>query len=231
MAKRGKKYKSIKEKVQDKDFGLDEAVKKAKENDYANFKSTLDLHVALNLPKDKEAKSIKGTVSLPNPVKAQETRIIVFCEEEQAEAAKKAGAAEAGLEKLIKKVQEGLSDFDVVLATPQVMSQIAILGKDLGPKGLMPNPKTGTLVEDVEQAVEEFRKGKSKFACDEGGVIHMAVGKEDMDNEKVTANIKAAIAAIIQAVGKPSPTLLKSVSIAPTMGPAVKIDMGGLLEK
>ncbi|MBN1618269.1 50S ribosomal protein L1 [Candidatus Dojkabacteria bacterium] len=223
MKHRGKKYKKITENVTKSELSVIEAIKNVKKQAYTSFASSIDLHVSLNLPKDKDSKSIKASVSLPNPVSQEDSKIIVFCEKDDIKSAKDAGAIDAGLEDLVKKVQEGWTDFDIVLATSEVMPKIAILGKALGPKGLMPNPKTGTLVTDIKKGVEEFKKGKTKFSCDEGGVVHFKVGTTEMEDDKVKNNIDSAIKAIREAVGKNSPTLLKTIVIAPTMGPSVKI--------
>lgn len=229
MAKRGKKYREMKKKIEDKLYPLEEAIKVVKDSSYSSFEGTIELHFAVNLPKEKEAKSVKGSLSLPHPVSIKESKIVVFCEKDDAEAAKKAGAVEAGLEDLMKKIQEGWTDFDVALATPGVMPQIAVLGKELGPKGLMPNPKTGTLVDDVKKGVEEFMKGKSKFACDDGGVVHVAVGKVDTDDEKIVENVKYVMQAIADVVGKQLDQLMKSVSLSITMGAGVRVDTSELV--
>lgn len=223
MAKRGKKYTEKTKQIEKTLYSLEDAIKKAKSNDYTSFESSIDLHLNIKLPSDKEPKSVKGTISLPNPVKQEEVKVIVFCPDEEADKAKKAGAIEAGLEDLIKKVQKGWSDFDIAIAVPSVMSKIAILGKELGPKGLMPNPKTGTLREDYDKAIEEFQKGKTKWICDEGAVIHMSVGNQKMDNEKITENILSVVQNVAKTVGRQISTLVKSAHLSPTMGPSVEI--------
>lgn len=223
MGKRGKKYKkAIKESGPKETLELDKAIEKAKANAYSNFKGSIDLHVAIHVPKDKDPKSIRGAITLPNAVKDQDTKIIVFTEE-KADEAKKAGAVEAGLKNLIKAVKEGSVDFDVAIATPSVMPQIAQLGKILGPKGLMPSPKNGTVTEDIEAAIQEYKKGKSNFSCDEGGVLHISLGNSEMDTEKLMENAEAFIEEVVKVIGKPRPILLKSVHVSPTMGPSVKV--------
>lgn len=214
----------------DKEYNLDEAIKKAKETSYTKFPGSIELHFAMTLPKDKEAKSIKGSFALPHPVKTEEVKVIVFCEKDQVENAKKADAVEAGLEDLIKKIQDGWMDFDIALAVPSVMPKIAVLGRQLGPKGLMPNPKTGTLVEDITKAIGEFKKGKTKFACDEGGVVHLVVGKVDTDDKKIEENIGSAIKEIAAVIGKAPSALVKSVALSATMGAGVKVATSFLTE-
>jgi len=223
MAKRGKKYNEKFAKIEKTLYPLEGAIKKVKVNSYTKFDGSIDLHLSLALPSDKDPKSIKGSLTFPNTVKKEELKVIVFCEKESAEKAKKAGAVDAGLEDLIKKIQGGWMDFDVAIAVPSVMAQIAILGKDLGPKGLMPNPKTGTLTEDFEKALGEFKKGKTKFSCDEGGVVHVSVGKTKMDDKKIAENIVYATKQIATVIGKPVSSLVKSASLAPTMGPSARV--------
>lgn len=231
MIKRGKKYKAMIKDYKDKEYTLDEAIKKAKETSYTKFPGSIELHFAMTLPKDKEAKSVKGSYSLPHPIKKAEVKIIVFCEKDQAEKAKKSGAVEAGLDALIKKVQDGWMDFDVALAVPEVMPKIAILGKQLGPKGLMPNPKTGTLTDDIEKTIAEFQKGKTKFACDEGGVVHTVVGKVDTDDKKIRENIMLTIKEVSAVIGKTPATLVKSVTLSATMGAGVRVVTSFLTEE
>lgn len=229
MTHRSKKYKAAINGYEDKKYPLAEAIKKAKQTSYSKFPGSIELHFSLTLPKDKEAKSIKGSLTLPYPVSVKETRIIVFCEKDKAESAKKAGAIEAGLEDLVKKVKDGWMAFDVALASPTVMAQIAILGKELGPKGLMPNPKTGTLTDDFDQAIQEFKKGKTKWTCDESGGVHVAVGKIDTDDEKIIANVKTTLQVVAGTIGKSLDQLLKTVTLSPTMGVGVKVETEGLI--
>ncbi len=233
MAKRGKKYQDMIKKFEDKPYPLSEAIEKAKETSYSSFPGSISLHYAMKLPKDTDPKSVKGTLVLPNPVKSEEKKIIVFCEQDYEEAAKKAGATEAGLEDLVKKVQEGFSDFDVAIATPSVMSQIAVLGRYLGPQGLMPNPKTGTLVEGdkIADAIDEFQKGKSRFVADDSGVVHILVGTTEMDNEKIEQNINKAIDVVSDTVSKPTKQLTKSLAVSATMGAGVKVSKDFLEEE
>lgn len=211
-------------KFDDTLYALADGVKTAKATSYSKFPGSIELHLALKLPKEKEAKSVKGTLTLPSPLEMKDSRIIVFCEKEAAEAAKKAGAVDAGLDDLVKKIQDGWSEFDVALATADVMAKIAVLGKELGPKGLMPNPKTGTLVTNVEKAIGEFKKGKTKFSCDEGSVVHVVVGKADTEDQKIVDNVKYSIAAVAEVIGKPQSLIVKTVTLSSTMGPGVRIN-------
>jgi large subunit ribosomal protein L1 len=232
MNKRGKKYKKMQKDFEDKPYPLEEAVEKAKETSYSSFPGSISLHFAMKLSKEKDPKSIKGTLSLPHSVAKEDKRIIVFCEKDYAKKAKDAGAIDAGLDKLVEKVQDGWSDFDVVLGTPEIMNQIAVLGRYLGPQGLMPNPKTGTLVEpdEIPNAIEEFQKGKSRFVADDTGVVHVLVGNVEMDTEKIVKNIKLAIDRISETVAKPTFLLAKSLTVSATMGAGVKVSIDFLEE-
>lgn len=235
MAKRGKKYQDMIKDFENKEYNINKAIKIAKKTSYSNFTGTISAHFAIKLPKDKDAKSIKGSLTLPNPVQqAEETRIIVFCEKGDAKKAKEAGAVEAGLDDLVEKIENGWSDFDIALAVPPVMGKIAVLGRYLGPKGLMPNPKTGTLVDNMdkmEETIKDFLKGKTYFKCDESAVIHIPVGKTDKDDKEIKENILKAFKDIATTVGKPAESLYKSVHISPTMGAGVEVEISSLLAK
>lgn len=225
MAGRGKKYRAAVKNFENKPYPLSEAITKAKGLSYSKFPASIELHYAMVLPKDKDPKSLKGSVSLPHPTESKESRIIVFCEQDKAEEAKTAGAVEAGLDDLIKKIQGGWMDFDVALATPDVMGKIAVLGKQLGPRGLMPNPKTGTLTTDIKKSIAEFKKGKTKFASDTTGVVHVVVGTVDTADKDIEENIKAVLNEVSSVVGKPIPSLTKSVTLSATMGAGVTVDL------
>ncbi len=223
--KRGKKYKKIIEKIDTtKVLSLTEGIKKVKDNSYSSFVGSIELHMALNIPKDTDAKSIKGAVALPHSVGAKSARVAVFTTPDRDEEATKAGADIVGMEELTKDIKAGKIDFDIAIATPSVMPKIASLGKELGPKGLMPNPKNGTVSDDIATAVGEYKQGKQKFACDDSGVVHFVVGKMDMEDEMVIENIHKAVQAVSDVIGKGTSQLLKSVHLAPTMGPSVKIE-------
>lgn len=197
---------------------MKDAVDKAKKNSKSKFAGTIDLHAATK-SKEKDY-MVRGTVSLPHPF-GESKKVLVFCEEKEADKAKEAGADYAGLSDLVEKVEGGWSEFDVVLATPQVMGKIAKLGKTLGPKGLMPNPKAGTLIKNFS-TIEDFKSGKVAFKMDDGGVIHVSVGKTDMDTDKVVENAKAVLEAVREACNK-NKAALKSIFLAPTMGPSVEL--------
>ena len=222
MATRGKKYVQIKKATKEvKEYSLAEALKIAKKTSYSKFIGTMELHVAVTLPKDKEARSVKGAVSLPYS-SGKTVKIYVFTTPENVKAALEAGADKAGLEDLMKEVRDGKIGFDVAIATPDVMAKLAVLGKELGPKGLMPNPKTGTVTNDVAKTVKEYKQGKISFAADEQGGIHINVGKLDLDDAKLTENITVALKAIEEVYGKTLPQILRGLHLSPTMGTSVK---------
>lgn len=225
MGKRGKAYKKIAEKKDHKVYDLKEAIKKAKKSSYSKFTGTLELHVALKLTKDIDPKSIKGAVTLPY-AEQKTVKIAAFTLPADEDKAKKAGADIVGIENLTKEIKEGKINFDVAIATPEVMPQIAQLGKELGPKGLMPNPKTGTVTSDIEGTISEYKKGKLTFAADDKGVIHLAVGKLDLEDEKLEENINEAIKAIATSFSnKEISQLIRKMHLAPTMGISVAFSL------
>jgi len=222
--KRGKIYKKLTKNLdRTVSYSLKDGVKKAKELSYSKFVGSLEIHVDLKLPKDKDPKSLKGGVSLPHATSTKDVKVAVFCTPEKEDEAKKAGADFVGMEAIMKDVKEGKIEFDVAIATPSVMPKIAVLGKELGPKGLMPNPKNGTVTDDIAEAVSEYKKGKQTFACDPSGVVHMNVGKIDLDDEKLIENIHVAVQAIADVIGKTPELTVERMHLAPTMGPSVKI--------
>jgi len=222
--KRGKKYiKTTKGLDREQSYTVAEGVKKVKTLSYSSFVGTLEMHVDVKLPKDRDPKSIKGAVSLPNASGNKVVRVAVFATPDKDAAAKEAGADLVGMEQLMKDIKAGKIEFDVAIATPAVMPKLAVLGKELGPKGLMPSPKNGTVTEDVAKAVAEYKKGKQTFACDDSGVIHMNVGKLDMDDAKLVENVHAGVTSIEEVLGKPVDQILQKMHLAPTMGASVKI--------
>lgn len=223
--RKGKNYKkTTKDLDRSKTYSLSEGIEKVKTLSYSKFPGTLEIHISIKVPKGKDAKSLKGAVSLPNSSNTKDIKIAVFCTPDKEAEAKSAGADFVGLEELIKGVKDNSIQFDIAIATPSVMPKIAVLGKELGPKGLMPNPKNGTITDDISSAVSEYKKGKQTFACDPTGVIHMGVGKLDMETDKLIENIHAAVAAISEVVGKSHEQIIKRVHLSPTMGASVKVN-------
>jgi large subunit ribosomal protein L1 len=217
--KRGKKYReSLKKFDPAVSFDLLEAVGLVKTVAFAKFDETVDLSVKLNL---KKSQSVRDTVVLPNQFRG-EKKVLVFCKPEKEKEAQEAGAAFVGADDLIEKVKGGWTDFDVAVATPDMMKDVGKLGMVLGRKGLMPNPKTGTVTFDLKGALAELKKGRTEFRADKTGVVHLAVGKVSMDADKIAENVKTVVSEIkrkrpADAKGE----FIRTVSVASTMGPGV----------
>ena len=189
---------------------------------FAKFDETVEAHVSLRLEKNQ---TVRDTLVFPNQFRG-EKKVLVFCKEDKVQEALDAGAAYAGSDEYIEKVKGGWLDFDVCVATPDMMKDVGRLGMVLGRKGLMPNPKTGTVTPDVGKAVAELKKGRTEFRADKGGVVHIAVGKCSMDTEKVVENIST----LISEIGRKKPAgssagFVQSVSISSSMGPGVWVDI------
>ncbi|MDR2314516.1 MAG: 50S ribosomal protein L1 [Spirochaetaceae bacterium] len=217
--KRGKKYKeSLKKYDSAGSYDLGAALDMVKSMAYAKFDETVDLSVKLNL---KKSQSVRDTVVLPNQFRG-EKRVLVFCKAEKEKEAREAGAAYVGAEDLIEKIKGGWLDFDVAVATPDMMKDVGKLGMVLGRRGLMPNPKTGTVTFDLKGALSELKKGRVEFRADKTGVVHLAVGKVSMESGKVKENVRAVITEIKRK--KPADAkgeFIQTVSVASTMGPGV----------
>jgi len=217
--KRGKKYtESIKKYNPEKTYELLEALTILKSIAFAKFDETVELSVKLNL---KKSQTVRDTLVLPNQFRG-EKKILVFCKPEKETEAKEAGAAFIGADDLIEKVKGGWTEFDVAVATPDMMKDVGKLGMVLGRKGLMPNPKTGTVTFDLKGALAELKKGRIEFRADKTGVVHLAVGKASMEPQLVAENINTAI----QEIKRKRPAdakgdFIKTVSVASTMSPGV----------
>ena len=225
--KRSKRYVSNLEKLdKNKAYSAIEAVKLVKETSNAKFDSTIEVAMNLNLDTKKNDQQLRGAVVLPNGT-GKTKRILVLAKGDQAKAAKEAGADFVGDLDMIQKIEkEFWFDYDVIIATPEMMPMLGKIGKLLGPKGLMPNPKTGTVTMDTAKAIEETKKGKVNYRTDSFGNVHGIVGKASFDDAKLVENLKAFVEAIMKV--KPSTvkgTYVKNVSISSTMGPGVKIDL------
>ncbi|MDR2595836.1 MAG: 50S ribosomal protein L1 [Treponema sp.] len=217
--KRGKKYKESAKKYNPvNNYELVEALTLVKSMAYAKFDETVDISVKLNL---KKSQSVRDTVVLPHQFRG-EKKVLVFCKPEKEKEAQEAGAAFVGADDLIEKVKGGWTDFDVAVATPDMMKEVGKLGMVLGRKGLMPNPKTGTVTFDLKGTLAELRKGRVEFRADKTGVIHLAVGKVSMEPGKVAENIQAVVTEIkrkrpVDVKGE----FIQTVSVASSMGPGV----------
>ena len=207
-----------------KTYSLREASSLVKEINTTKFDSSVDLHIKLGVDPKKADQAIRGTVSLPHGT-GKTKKVLVLCTPDKEEAAKGAGADYVGLDEFIAKIEGGWTDIDVIIATPSVMPKIGRLGKVLGPRNLMPNPKTGTVTNDVAAAVNEVKGGKIAFKVDKVGIIHASIGRVSFSVEKIAENSQELINAIMRL--KPSSskgTYLKGVSMASTMSPGIIVD-------
>lgn len=207
-----------------KKYTITEASKLIKEVNCTKFDSSIDIHVRLGVDPKKADQALRGTVTLPHGTGKAKT-VLVLCTPDKEEEAKAAGADYVGLDDYISKIQGGWTDVDVVVATPSVMPKIGRLGKVLGPRGLMPNPKTGTVTNDVAKAVEDVKGGKIAFKVDKVGIIHASVGRVSFEPEKIAENAQTLINTLVRL--KPSSAkgiYLKSISMASTMSPGLPID-------
>ena len=220
-----KKRKAVAAKVdKNKMYSLADASSLVKEVNLTKFDSSVDVHVRLGVDPKKADQQVRGTVTLPHGT-GKTKRVLVLCTPDKENDAKNAGADYVGLDEFITKIEGGLTDVDVIVATPSVMPRIGRLGKILGPRNLMPNPKTGTVTNDVAAAVNEVKGGKIAFKVDKAGIIHASVGRVSFAPEKLAANSTEFINAIMKL--KPSAakgTYLKGVSIASTMSPGIPVD-------
>ncbi|MBK7956891.1 MAG: 50S ribosomal protein L1 [Bacteroidetes bacterium] len=225
MAKISKKRQQVAKKVDsNKNYSLAEASSLVKEINTAKFNASVDLHIKLGIDPRKADQAVRGTVSLPNGTGKSKT-VLVFCKPEKVDEAKAAGADYVGLEEYIQKVEGGWTDVDVIVATPDVMATIAKLGRVLGPRNLMPNPKSGTVTPEVGKAVEEVKKGKIAFRVDKFGIIHSSIGRVSFSPQQLKENAEE----FIQTLQKMKPSsakgvYMKSISMASTMSPGIKID-------
>lgn len=225
MAKHGKRYLEAAKKVDStKFYSVDEAMKLAKETSYANFDATIEVAYNLNVDPKQADQQIRGALVLPNGT-GKSKKVVVFAEGPQADQAKEAGADEVGSDDLVEKVQNGYLDFDVVIATPMMMAKVGRLGRILGPKGLMPNPKTGTVTMDVAKAVENQKAGQVEYRVDKQGLIHAPIGKASFEAEKLAQNFDALRDVILRA--RPASAkgqYVKSVAVSATFGPGIHLD-------
>lgn len=228
MVTRGKKYTSTKQKFEvqkDKKYGVEEALEIVKSASYVKFDETIDLAVRLGVDPRHSDQMVRGTVVLPHGT-GKKVRILVFAKGEKEKEASEAGADFVGGEDYIEKINQGWLDFDRVVATPDMMSVVGKLGKILGPRGLMPNPKTGTVTFNIKETVQEIKAGKVEFRVEKAGIIHIPLGKVSFSLQNLLENAIAVLDKIIKV--KPSSSkgqYLKSIAVSSTMGPGLKIDV------
>jgi large subunit ribosomal protein L1 len=220
----GKKMKAAAEKVEPRVYGLREAVEAVKKAAYAKFDESVDLAIRLGVDPKRSDQMVRGTTSLPHGT-GKKIRVLVFAKGEKEQEARQAGADYVGADDLMEKIKGGWMDFDCAIATPDLMGAVGKLGKVLGPRGLMPNPKTGTVTFEVGKAVQEIRKGRVEFKVEKAGIIHVPLGKVSFEAQKLYDNAHAIFESVMKA--KPASCkgrYLKSATISSTMGPGVKLD-------
>ncbi|RUM89540.1 MAG: 50S ribosomal protein L1 [Thermodesulfatator sp.] len=230
MGKRGKKYQKVRELIDpNKKYTLEEAVEKLMQTHYANFDESVDVAINLGVDPRKADQNIRGSVVLPHGT-GRTAKVLVFAKGEKIKEAEEAGADYVGGEELAEKIQkEGWLDFDKVVATPDMMAVVGKLGRILGPRGLMPNAKTGTVTFDVGKAVKDIKGGKVDFRVDRAGVLHLPIGRVSFGPEKVKENFAAVAETVLRM--KPASakgTYVKGAAISTTMGPGIKLDPGEL---
>lgn len=206
-------------------YDVDEAISLAKRCANAKFDETIELSINLGIDPKHADQQVRSTVILPHGT-GREVRVIVFAKGEKAREAKEAGCDIVGEEELVEKVKGGFLDFDVAIATPDMMPSLARLGKILGPRGLMPNPKAGTVTMDVGKAVKEFKKGKIEYRADSYGIVHLPIGKASFEEDKLKENFSAVLSSVLKA--RPSGAkgqYLKGIHLSTTMGPGIKINL------
>jgi large subunit ribosomal protein L1 len=225
MSKLTKNQKLALEKIEaGKAYSLAEATEKVKEVNYAKFDASLDIDVRLGVDPRKANQMVRGVVTLPHGT-GKQVRVLVLCNADAEAAAKAAGADYVGLDEYIEKIKGGWTDIDVIITQPAIMGKIGALGRVLGPRGLMPNPKSGTVTNDVAKAVEEVKKGKIDFKVDKNGIVHSSIGKMSFTPEQMKDNAREFINTLIKL--KPSAakgTYIKSIYLSSTMSPGIQVD-------
>ncbi|MDQ3345700.1 MAG: 50S ribosomal protein L1 [Chloroflexota bacterium] len=230
MPKRSKKYVEAARLVEpERRYEIGEAAELLPKLSLSKFDGTVELHLRLGIDPRHADQLVRGTVVLPHGT-GRVTRVIVFAQGENAQVALRAGADDVGSDDLVKKIDDGWFEFDVAIATPDMMGTVGRLGKKLGPRGLMPNPKSGTVTFDIERAVSEIKSGRVEFKVDRAGIVHVPVGKASFAPEQLAANVASLVDAVQRA--KPSGakgTYMRTLTLAPTMGPGVRIDIQSAL--
>jgi len=224
-----KRYNSNFDKInRDKEYSLEEAAELLSSFSHPKFDESVELAINLGVDPKHADQIVRGTVALPNGI-GKDIKVLVFARDDLAEEAKNAGADFVGADDMVEKVKGGWTDIDVVVAAPDMMAEVGKLGKILGPRGLMPNPKIGTVTKDIAKAVTEVKAGKIEFRVEKNGIIHNIIGKVSFSNEKIIENAKVFVNAILKA--KPQATkgvYMKKVTMTSTMGPGIKLDKSSI---
>ena len=227
MAKRGKKYRAVMDKVEkNRMYTVEEAAALVKEVAYTTFDSSVELHVKLGVDPRNAEQQVRGTVVLPHGT-GKTKRVAVFAKDAKAEEARQAGATVVGGEDLAEKIRGGFLDFDACIATPDMMREVGKLGKVLGPRGLMPSPKAGTVTNDVAQAISDIMGGRIEYRLDRMAVVHLIVGKVSFNAQQISENLLAVLEALMKA--RPSSAkgrYMRNVTVTPTMGPGIPVAFG-----
>jgi large subunit ribosomal protein L1 len=229
VAKQGKRYRAASQKVEQKPYPLAEAVSLVKGNAKAKFDETIEVAMRLGVDPRHADQMVRGTVVLPHGT-GKTVKVLVFADGEKIKEAQDAGADYVGGEELAKKISEGWLDFDAVVSTPDMMKVTGRLGRVLGPRGLMPNPKTGTVTADVTKAISDIKAGKVEFRVEKAGIVHAPIGKASFQAEQLFANAEALIGAVMKA--KPPAAkgkYVKTLALSSTMGPGVRVDESALV--
>ena len=229
MARVSKNRKAVLAKYNpDKVYTLDEAAKVLKDITFTKFDPSVDVDIRLGIDPKKSDQMVRGVVSLPHGL-GKVVRVLVLCSPDKAQEAKDAGAEHVGLDDYIKKIEDGWTDIDVIITMPTVMAKVGRLGKVLGPRGLMPNPKSGTVTLDVGKAVTEVKAGKVDFKIDKQGIIHASIGKASFSADKIRDNAAELINTVVKLKPASSKgTYLQSISLSSTMSPGIKVDSGSI---
>jgi large subunit ribosomal protein L1 len=229
MRKPGKKFAAARQQVPERPHTIEDAIPLMQKVKFAKFDETVEIALRLGVDPKHADQMVRGTVVLPHGT-GKIVRVAVFAQGEKAQEALRAGADEVGAEDLVKKIEAGWLEFDVAIATPDTMGQVGRLGRILGRRGLMPNPKAGTVTFDIERAVKEVKGGRVEFKVDKGAIVHVPVGKASFEADQLAENL----AAIVDAVNRAKPagskgTYMRTLSIATTMGPGIRVDISDAL--